>query len=207
MSDDFLILEQVAICKNNKTKLPDSSEVVNALLKLEKSSKQQKYSYSLADLVGSWNLCLITGTKKTRKKVGIILGEGKYIPKLVRIQITYQSEQPTSNLGQVVNSVQIAFLQLSLTGPVKFIPQKKILAFDFTSLKVSVGGLNLYQGYFQNGSSRERLFSEKELKDQAFFKYFLIKDNFIAARGRGGGLALWSRETNTKLCSIPHESY
>jgi hypothetical protein len=195
MSDDLLIVEQVAINKNSKTKLPDSSEVVNALLKLEKSSKQQKYSYSLADLVGSWNLCLITGTKKTRKKVGIILGEGKYIPKLVKIQIIYQSEQPASNIGQVINSVQIAFLQLSLTGLIKFIPPKKILAFDFTSLKVSIGGLNLYQGYFQNGLSRETEFPEKGLKDQAFFKYFLIKDNVIAARGRGGGLALWSRET------------
>jgi hypothetical protein len=195
MSDDFLILEQAAIDKNSKIKPPNSSEVVKALLKLEKSDKQQKYSFSLADLLGSWNLCLITGTKKTRKKAGIILGEGKYIPKLIKIKITYQSEQPTSNLGQVINSVQIAFLQLSLTGPIKFIAPKKILAFDFTSLKVSVGGLNLYQGYFQNGLSREMEFSEKGLKDQAFFKYFLIKDNFIAARGRGGGLALWSRET------------
>jgi hypothetical protein len=195
MSDDFLILEQAAIDKDSKIKPPNSSEVVKALLKLEKSDKQQKYSFSLADLLGSWNLCLITGTKKTRKKAGIILGEGKYIPKLIKIQIIYQSEQPTSNLGQVINSVQIAFLQLSLTGPIKFIAARKILAFDFTSLKVSVGGLNLYQGYFQNGLSREMEFSEKELKDQAFFKYFLIKDNFIAARGRGGGLALWSRET------------
>jgi hypothetical protein len=195
MSDNFLILEQAANNKNSKTKLPDSSEVINALLKLEKSSNQQKHSFSLADLLGSWNLCLISGTKRTRKKAGIILGEGKYIPRLIKIQITYQSEQPTSNLGQVINSVQIAFLRLSLTGSIKFIPQKKILAFDFTSLKVSAGGLNLYQGYFQNGLSREIEFPEKRLKDQAFFKYFLIKDNFIAARGRGGGLALWCRET------------
>jgi hypothetical protein len=194
MSDDFSILEQVAIDKSSKTKLPDSSEVVNALLKLEKSDRKQKNSCSLADLIGSWNLCLITGTKKTRKKVGIILGQGKYIPKLIRIQITYQSEQPISNIGQVINSVQIAFLHLSLTGPIKFVPPKKILAFDFTFLKVSVGGLNLYQGYLPKGFSREREFPEKRLKDQAFFKYFLIKDNFIAARGRGGGLALWSRE-------------
>ncbi|MEO1378598.1 MAG: hypothetical protein AAFW70_30920, partial [Cyanobacteria bacterium J06635_10] len=32
---------------------------------------------------------------------------------------------------------------------------------------------------------------KQTLKQQAFFSYFLIEDNYIAARGRGGGLALW----------------
>jgi hypothetical protein len=90
--------------------------------------------------------------------------------------------------------VKLAFCELSLTGPIRFLPQKRILAFDFTYLKISVWGLTLYQGYIKNGVEREKLFAEKELKDQAFFKYFLIKDNFIAARGKGGGLALWTRE-------------
>lgn len=196
MSDEILLLEQAIIEQNNQTskiKLPNSSQVVNALLKQEKTRKQTENNYSLADLIGVWNLRLITGTQKTRKRAGIILGEGKYIPQFIKIQIVYQAEQPTSNLGQIINSVTIAFLQLSLTGPIKFIPQKSILVFDFTYLKVSVWGINLYQGYFQAGLSRETEFSQKKLKDQAFFTYFLIKDNFIAARGKGGGLALWSR--------------
>lgn len=194
MLDEMSIVEQAAIDKNSKTKLPSSSQVVNALLKLEKNRKNEQDSSCLSDLAGSWNLRFITGTKKTRQKAGIILGKGKYIPKLVKIQITYKTEPLTVNIGQVINFVKIAFLQLSLTGPIRFLPQKGILAFDFTYLKISVGGLNLYQGYIQNGLQREMKFAEKELKQQAFFKYFVIKDNFIAARGRGGGLALWSRE-------------
>ncbi|MEY2834318.1 MAG: hypothetical protein RLZZ574_3578, partial [Cyanobacteriota bacterium] len=142
----------------------------------------------------SWNLRFITGTKKTRQKAGIILGTGKYIPKLIKIQITYKTESSTANIGQVINFVKLPFCELSLTGLIRFLPQKRILAFDFTYLKISVWGLTLYQGYIQNGVEREKLFAEKELKDQAFFKYFLIKDNFIAARGKGGGLALWTRE-------------
>jgi hypothetical protein len=196
MSDEILLLKQAIIeqnSQNSTTKLPNSSQVVNALLKLEKTSKQTENNYSLADIIGTWNLRFITGTKKTRKRAGIVLGEGKYIPTLIKIQIVYQAEEPTSNLGKVINSVTIAFLQLSLTGPIKFIPKKNILAFDFTYLKVSVWGVNLYQGYFQSGLSRETEFPQKKLKDQAFFTYFLIKDNFIAARGKGGGLALWSR--------------
>ena len=194
MLDEISIVEQAAIDKNSKTKLPSSSQVVNALLKLEKTPKNEQDSYCLSNLAGSWNLRFITGTKKTRQKAGIILGTGKYIPKLIKIQITYKTESSTANIGQVINFVKLAFCELSLTGPIRFLPQTRILAFDFTYLKISVWGLNLYQGYIQNGVEREKLFAEKELKDQAFFKYFLIEDNFIAARGKGGGLALWTRE-------------
>lgn len=194
MLNEISIVEQVAIDKNSKTKLPSSSQVVNALLKLEKTSKSEQDSYCLSNLAGSWNLRFITGTKKTRQKAGIILGTGKYIPKLIKIQITYKTESSTANIGQVINFVKLPFCELSLTGPIRFLPQKRILAFDFTYLKISVWGLTLYQGYIQNGVEREKLFAEKELKYQAFFKYFLIKDNFIAARGKGGGLALWTRE-------------
>ena len=194
MLDEISIVEQAAIDKNSKTKLPSSSQVVNALLKLEKNPKNEQDSYCLSNLAGSWNLRFITGTKKTRQKAGIILGTGKYIPKLIKIQITYKTESSTANIGQVINFVKLAFCELSLTGPIRFLPQTRILAFDFTYLKISVWGLTLYQGYIQNGVEREKLFAEKELKYQAFFKYFLIKDNFIAARGKGGGLALWTRE-------------
>lgn len=193
MSNEILLV-QAASDQNSLSKLPNSSQVINALLKLEKDSKQEQKSYSLANLAGAWNLRLITGTKKTRKKAGVILGAGKYIPKFIKIQITYKVNPETVQQGEVINSVKLAFLELSLTGPIKFLPQRRILAFDFTYLKVSLWGWNLYQGYIQNGLSREKNFLAKELKDQAFFKYFLIRDNFIAARGRGGGLALWSRD-------------
>ncbi|MEN9518914.1 MAG: hypothetical protein RLZZ381_1502 [Cyanobacteriota bacterium] len=197
ISDEIFIVEQAAIEQNSQTELPDSSQVVNALLKLEKNSKQTRDSYCLSDLAGSWNLRLITGTKRSRKKAGIILGAGKYIPKSIKIQITYKTEPSvvnTVNVGEVINSVKLLFLELSLTGPIKFLSSKRILAFDFTYLKISVWGVNLYQGYIKNGLERNKLFSDKKLKDQAFFKYFLIKDNFIAARGKGGGIALWTRE-------------
>ena len=194
MSDEIFLVKQAAIGNNGQTKLPNSSQVVVSLLAIEKSKKKEQHCSSLEELLGSWNLRLITGTKKTRKKAGVILGAGKYIPPLIKIKITYKAEQPTSNIGQVINSVKFAFIQLSLTGPIKLIPDKNILAFDFTYLTFSLWGLDIYQGYLKNGLQREENFQKQELKEQAFFKYFLIEDNFIAARGRGGGLALWGKE-------------
>ena len=79
-----------------------------------------------------------------------------------------------------------------LTGPVKFYAKTNILAFDFTQIKVSVSGFNLYTGYIRNGKNREADFCQQSIKEQAFFTYFLVNNSCIAARGKGGGLALWT---------------
>ena len=195
MLTNISIIEQAINRKSSRSELPESSTVVNSLLEVEKQFKKEKKAGSFAHLVGCWNLRFITGTKKTRQKAGIMLGAGKYIPRLIKIQITYEHDrQLLPNTGRVINSVELAFLKLSLTGPVKFIPQKRILVFDFTYLKLNLFGFRIYDGYIRNGSDKEAKFYQTEIKHQAFFSYFLIEDNFIAARGRGGGLALWGRQ-------------
>ncbi|MEL6911178.1 MAG: hypothetical protein AAFY63_22735 [Cyanobacteria bacterium J06643_13] len=192
MLDEISVLQQTTVYQN---KPPNSAQVVDALLKLEKKAKPKANdNCSLADLAQTWNLRFITGTRKTRKKAGVILGRGKYIPQLVKIQIAYEPQQQESNKGTVTNSVKLGLIQLSLTGPIEFIAQKRILAFDFTYLKFSVGKFILYQGHIKNGLQKEAEFWQQKIKDRAFFKYFLIKENVIAARGRGGGLALWVRD-------------
>ena len=40
----------------------------------------------------------------------------------------------------------------------------------------------------------KQIFIIKLLKEQAFFNYFYFSKNLIAARGKGGGLALWGRD-------------
>jgi hypothetical protein len=60
-------------------------------------------------------------------------------------------------------------------------------------MKVSLFGLKLYDGYIRGGQNREAHFWEQSLKEQAFFTYFLVQNQSIAARGRGGGLALWTK--------------
>ena len=195
MTTKISLLEQAVNPTIERANLPNSSEVVKALLALEKNAKKEKLSYSFANLIGSWNLRFITGTKKTRKKAGIVLGAGRYIPKLVKIQVTYNSDrQSTVNTGRVKNSVKLGLFSLSLTGPIKFMPQQNILAFDFTTITITAFGFKLYDSYLKNGARKETEFYQTAIKHQAFFRYFTIQENIIAARGRGGGLALWSRE-------------
>jgi len=175
---------------------PAADSVVSALLEAEKSAKRNKVSYSFEQLIGTWKLCFITGTKKTRAKAGIVLGAGRYIPKLIKIKIVYSASQLEDNfqLGKVENSVEFGAVKLTLAGMTKFLPKKNILAFDFTRMTIQLFGATLYQGYIRGGEKKEQEFLTESVSKQAFFAYFLVEDGMIAARGRGGGLALWSRQ-------------
>ncbi|RMF21552.1 MAG: hypothetical protein D6756_12200, partial [Cyanobacteria bacterium J083] len=81
----------------------------------------------------------------------------------------------------------------SLTGPVKFLSPKNILAFDFTTMYIKLFGLKVYQGYIRGGKKKEESFYQDKINQQAFFSYFYLSKNVSAARGKGGGLAIWIR--------------
>jgi len=187
-------LEQaIEFLTNSSLTSPTPESVVEALLIAEKTAKQTKVRHSYPQLLDTWRLGFITGTKRTRKRAGIILGSGRFLPTWVKIHLSYSQSEPNQERGTVQNSVEIGLLQLVLTGPTQFLQKTNILAFDFTQIKVSLSGLKLYEGYIRGGQKREASFWEQSVKDQAFFTYFLVDNCCIAARGRGGGLALWTR--------------
>jgi hypothetical protein len=174
---------------------PNVSAVVEALLTAEKQTRQSRVRYAYSSLVGQWQLGFITGTKRSRQQAGVLLGAGRFLPRWLTIQIIYRASATNPNQGTVENLVQLGPTALVVTGPTRFWPNSNILAFDFTRMHISLLKLTLYQGYIGDGQTKEALFDTQKLKDQAFFNYFLVNDQCIAARGRGGGLALW-----TKLC-------
>ncbi|MGB3509388.1 MAG: hypothetical protein WBA93_09120 [Microcoleaceae cyanobacterium] len=188
-----------SVVKNSQNK-PSPESVVSALIQTEKQSKSQKISYQIEQLFGSWRLCFITGTKKSRKRAGIVLGAGRYIPNFVKIKLSYFSNTNISEtqaekmeIGRVENTVEVGGLKLSLSGPIKFMNKKNILAFNFTKITVNLFGVKFYSGYIRGGKESENKFATESVGKQAFFAYFLIQDTVIAARGRGGGLAIWGK--------------
>ncbi len=194
-SDSDALLQQVANPGSEKTDLPSPSELVTALLETEKIAKKSQISGSFAQLIGTWRLCFVTGTKG--KKSGFSLGQGKYIPRFIQISLSYSpTEQSPQNQGKVENCVNLGLLQLSLTGPVKFLAPKNMLVFDFTRMNLKLFGANVYDGYIRSGEAREASFYTSQVSKQAFFTYFYISQSALAARGRGGGKALWSRFNN-----------
>ncbi|PSO50479.1 MAG: hypothetical protein BRC33_03060 [Cyanobacteria bacterium SW_9_44_58] len=188
---------QLAVQETGKSR-PKPAEIVTALVKLEKAGKKTKETVSYQQLLGKWRLWFITGTKKTRQRAGVMLGAGRYLPPAIKVYLSY-SKNPEVTLaegeaGKVENSVSIAGFNLILSGPTKFFPKQKLLAFDFTKLTIKLFGKTIYSGNIRGGKNSMENFYQQSIKKQAFFRYFLIEDNLIAARGKGGGLAFWRRE-------------
>jgi hypothetical protein len=195
VSTDYLaVLTRVAMAPKNGLTLPKSEEVINALLEAEKVSKQKKLSYEFESIAGQWRLCFATGTKKAGKKAGITLGKGFYIPKLTFVGISFNIIDKVNGRGEIGNQVKIGSLSLQLQGPAKWQNKKNLLAFDFNKALVKILGASIYSGGIRGGKSKSEDFYHQSIAKQAFFAFFIVTDDFIAARGKGGGLALWKKE-------------
>uniref|UniRef100_B8HQ48 Plastid lipid-associated protein/fibrillin conserved domain-containing protein n=1 Tax=Cyanothece sp. (strain PCC 7425 / ATCC 29141) TaxID=395961 RepID=B8HQ48_CYAP4 len=199
---DLTILQQtVNALTAAPSPLPPADSVVASLLQAEKAAKRSKTPSRPEGLLGGWRLQFVTGTQRARQRAGIVLGAGRFLPRWVNISLTFtatplSSERPVpslANQGTLLNRVEFAGLKLELSGPSRFW-SPSILSFDFTQINVNLFGLRLYRGYLWGGEAKEQQFAQQALKEQAFFNFFLIEEQFIAARGRGGGLALWTRQ-------------
>ncbi len=190
-STDFVaILDRAAASLRTKELRPTAKEVVNALLQAEKAAKQQRLVYPLESLFGQWRLCF-TAPKNAHLKSGVALGKGFYVPQIAPAQISFF---PSQNLGEagITNSLQLGSLQFKLTGPARYLGKKNLLAFDFTHMELSLFSRAIYNGGFRGGKHTD--FEGQSIAKLPFFAFFLVTQNFIAARGRGGGLALWVKK-------------
>jgi hypothetical protein len=198
------ILRQAAISYRDGLDRPQPVAVTEALLQAEKIAKQERIVYPLTTLAGQWRLCYTTGVRKLRRG-GIALGKGFYLPKWAPAQIEFV---PVSNLekdlatasgatqaqGQIANQIRLGALQLRFDGPLKHVGKKNLLAFDFTQIQICFGDRILYKGEFRSGKNKTKAFADLTIAQLPFFSFFFATDECIAARGRGGGLALWIRE-------------
>lgn len=193
---DFIsTLSQAAAAYREGRKRPTVKEVVNALLQAEKNAKQQRINYPFESLVGQWLLCFVTGTKKVRQRGGIILGKGLYVPKFVPIHISFNTSlEQALGRGEIANQVQLGSLVLQLTGPVQYLGKKNLLAFDFIQMQISLFGGVLVNKQIRSGKAQNEDFYHQSIAKLPFFAFFLVTADFMAARGRGGGLAVWIRE-------------
>jgi hypothetical protein len=192
-SDRYVLLEQASQEKD----WPPADRLVETLLDIEREAIETKEIVSFDRLLGTWRLQFITGTKKARGRTGILLGSGRYLPRWLTISLTYHRSPSPESLEEtdtITDRVELGALQLSLSGPARFLAPQRILAFDFTRMTVTLFGATLYSGYIRGGEAREAKFFSDTIKTQAFFAYFLLTERAISARGRGGGLALWVRD-------------
>ena len=174
---------------------PSAATVKQALLQAEKVTKQQRLTYSLPQLIGNWRLCFVTGTRKVRQRNGIQLGNGFYLPAIGTAQLSFHPLLTWPDALTIGNQVQLGQLRLKLTGPARYVGKKNLIAFDFTQIQINLGAWTIYQGSMRGGKVQAESLAQPAIAKLPFFSFFLVTDQFIAARGRGGGLALWVTET------------
>ncbi|BBD68890.1 hypothetical protein NIES4072_37820 [Nostoc commune NIES-4072] len=194
---DFVsVLSQAAAAYQGQRGTPPSAEIlVNALLQAEKSTKQERLTYPFESLLGKWQLCFATGTKKVRERGTIVLGKGLYVPKFIKIHVSFNATLgQDSNRGKISNQVEFGPVLLNLTGPVQYLSKKNLLAFDFNQMLISLFGRVVYNRPMGSGIQAEDFYNQSITK-LPFFGFFLVTEDFIAARGRAGGLAFWIRES------------
>lgn len=197
-SSDFLETLTKAATFGQKSDRPPVAEVVQALLETEKFAKQQRINYPLESLIGSWRLHFAVSQKKSRQRSGVKMANGFYVPKFIKAQISFSPAEADSNLNpnqlKISNQLHVGMISFKFNGPAKYLGKKNLLAFEFTQFKLGFLGLTIYSGGFRGGEKKNQEFEGKHIRDLPFFAFFAINENYIAARGRGGGLAIWVKE-------------
>ncbi|MBD2314394.1 hypothetical protein H6G20_22235 [Desertifilum sp. FACHB-1129] len=193
---DFLSTLETAVTPG--TSRPAAKAVVYALLQAEKAAKQQHLSYPANSLLGDWRLYFTTSGAANLKQ-GIAVGKGGfYVPKWVGAQISFHPVAETQpHELEIANQVKVGLGLLRLVGQARYLEQKNLLAFDFTQIQVKILGKILYQGQFSSRRNSTQPFAERSISQLPFFTFFWITENSIAARGRGGGLAIWVRASES----------
>ncbi|MEH1965990.1 MULTISPECIES: hypothetical protein [unclassified Nostoc] len=194
---DFVtVLSQAAAAYRGQRGTHPSAEIlVTAMLQAEKAAKRQRLTYPFESLFGKWQLCFVTGTKKVRERGGIVLGKGLYVPKFIAIHVFFNATlEQDSGRGEIGNQVELSPVLLKLTGPVQYLGKKNLLAFDFDQMLISLFGRVVYNRAIRSGKLQTEDFYNQPIAKLPFFAFFLVTEDFIAARGRGGGLAFWIRK-------------
>jgi hypothetical protein len=175
-SDSAAILDRVAT-----TNRPSPAEVIEALLSTEKSLKKTPVNIPLTAIEGTWRLRFASGAKKTKK--GLKLGKGYFLPSWIYAAISFEA------IGKIQNQLRLGGLEIRFTGPCRAHDKQNIVVFDFTQLQVLIGEKVIYSRSINKYPLEE--FGARSIGKLPFFVFLWASSEAIAARGRGGGLAVW----------------
>ena len=152
------------------------------LLLLEQKARANGSGLNPNDLLGSWYLERVW-SKGSKSPSTFAAGLLKNLSACLRLTID-------TNQFQIINSISIGSLQLSFVGKAFLNGVRPILIFTFQYVSVSLGSLVIFKRNLPQPPSRK----------MPFFALIARNSNgWLAARGRGGGLALWILKADTAV--------
>lgn len=152
--------------------------VFESIRLLEKAKDAAGDSGFEGKLTGEWRLIYTTGTKKTEDEIGRV----NYVP-IVAVQRFDMGER------FIRNGVYFGPLSLEFEGSLRWMDEQRRLEFDFEDLKVC--GMSVPLPDWLRGAAGMK--SSTPYKKQPAFNFVAVDGRIAAARGAGGGVALWLR--------------
>jgi hypothetical protein len=180
--------------------LPDRE----TLHKLELLSRQQGSGVEWADLIGRWRVRDVWG--KTNKQSSSV--SSLALRSLAAMLTIQQGEKGELALE---NTISLGLFKLCFFGPGQLKQKRPLLLFHFNEMRLFFAGKLIWSLPLRPPAKRQ----------EPFFALIARKDTeqglaWLAARGRGGGLALWVREdegqdfgdggVGENLCTEPSEN-
>lgn len=152
------------------------------LLDRERRCRRDGSGLTTADLVGCWRLERIwnKGSRQPASAAAALL-RGL----AARLQLSMDGTGPEAGDLRLVNSVRLGALELRFEGAGRLEGRRPLLVFSFERLRLLLGGRVLI----------ERALPQPDPLRRPFFALIAAeRPLWLAARGRGGGLALWLLE-------------
>lgn len=179
---------------------PSSASLVTALQQAETAARRDKLVIPFDELLGEWRLAFATGANKSKSTSKP--DKGFYLPKFTPASIAFTREDDSSITATVTNQLEVGLVKFKFTGPCRYLEKKNIVVFDFTEIYFYILRQKIYQSKIRSGKDNVPKFEELSIDKNGadtianlpFFSFFWTSPTGIAARGRGGGLALWTKQ-------------
>lgn len=150
------------------------------LLTLEALARRQGTGLSGIDLLGCWQLQQVWAKGNSSASA---LSSALLRSLGARLELS-TSDAPDQL--SISNAINLGALQLRFSGQARLIGKRPLLQFSFNNLSLSIAGHCLLQRSLPSVPSSRLPFFALICRDPT---------GWLAARGRGGGLALWQLST------------
>ncbi len=160
--------------------LPDIKDIKQ----LEQNSQKEGSGIVYEELLGIWRFQYVL--KKGSDEIDNI---SSTILQVLSARLELTKKDPENNLNFAIkNSISFGLLNIIFTGSASLKGLRPLLPFYFDNFKINIGNFSII-----NKSMKK----PKE-KEMPFFSLIGISkvDNWMCARGRGGGLAIWISSYN-----------
>ena len=157
-------------------KLPQYTEIKN----LESISKKDGSGIEYEDLIGTWKFNSVW--KKGSKEIDNISSSILQVLS-AKLELEKNNSQNNSVDFKIKNSIRFGFLSIIFCGQASLKGKRPLLPFFFENLIINIGNYTLVN----------KLLKKPEEKKMPFFSLIATskENNWMCARGRGGGLAIW----------------